>query len=847
MSHRLFLQSILHQLLSKSPSLFRHFKKAYRECPPLSKDWLTFDAMMGIMTSIAASGVRIICVVDAMDESEDQEAAEQQRRTVLNHFSVLVSEIPTSRMKVVVFSRPSPDIEQQFWRHRLTYGNLSTVILEHENGPTIRTIVDAGVESLRQALNPFNDNDESLARHRLPQSGSTYVRPRKMKKRNPLREESRRYEDEECNNIRFFLIENAQGVILWVTLVIASLKTYIESGVYTFPQLREKLTSLPTDLDALYRRISQDLLSRLDNVGRAKSRKALMWVSGANSLYPLKLIELREALAIPEDVDVALQAREDPISGNVVGGSYDLSVFRRQLRVMCGPLVEVIKAKPPNSQQLNTYHDDDDDEVERSDLVQLTHRTVKDFLADPCASDMLAFSDGDAALEVEKSIRSYIAIALPTNRTAYAGWWTGSTSIRTDAVPSIMKYLEHRTLMPFILSVVAENSFGHFNRTQLLHYIIDKPIPPIWKPLRPLREELRSYMKSNNQEDKFINRARSHVLRDMGEGVANLWLGRIVLSTEYIEYGCSHGLVTAVEILLRLLPLFIKDQVTDGFFFRKITQVSLMAAVRNNLHGSVRALSVMSRYDAWVRSRYPWKASECAFEGSIVALSPLELAAAKIGNAEMAMELFDERLSTEEARGTLSKLAEKSRIERIAQGYEDPGVEGADEAIRLVTDYIKQAFPGFWALKRLGDKLRHPNTSAWKHFKQAVQIHDTIVTCTSDIPIDVAEPPPRTIEDLRTLFRHSRMMLFWWLVTRKNFALCAFLIVLFLLWLLILRTESFILGLIFFSAIYTGALEFVRFYQTDSHKTGYNANDFLPSMVVGTFHQSKPVIDEWLD
>jgi len=98
-------------MLLQRPVLFTHFKPIYRQYKPGSKEWITLPILMQILLSIAKSGVAALCVVDAMDESEDRKTAEEQSVTVLSQFSILVSNAPQSRMKFIVLSRPSFDIE----------------------------------------------------------------------------------------------------------------------------------------------------------------------------------------------------------------------------------------------------------------------------------------------------------------------------------------------------------------------------------------------------------------------------------------------------------------------------------------------------------------------------------------------------------------------------------------------------------------------------------------------------------------------------------------------------------------------------------------------------------------
>ena len=90
-------------------------------------------------------------------------------------------------------------------------------------------------------------------------------------------------------------------------------------------------------------------------------------------------------------------------------------------------------------------------------------------------------------------------------------------------------------------------------------------------------------------------------------------------------------------------------------------------------------------------------------------------------------------------------------------------------------------------------------------------------------------------------FQLTKTTLFWWLATKKLFSLSIALVALLLLWWLILKTESLILTILFLFCTLIFALECVGV-----KAEGRSSGDFLPTMV-GKFHSSKRVIDEWLE
>jgi hypothetical protein len=197
--------------------------------------------MKKILNAMAAARVKAICVVDAMDESEDHEAPERQRRVVVSHFTDIASKFPSSRMKFLILSRWSSDIELELETSREECGNANIIVMERETKQIIKTIVNSYIQSSLKAIH----------------------RPNKRRKRTMQQEKMVEEENNAIEKIRAFVIDNAQGVILWVTLMMATLKARLQAGILNFEKLEAELTDLPTDLNQLYKRIVVDLQKQL--------------------------------------------------------------------------------------------------------------------------------------------------------------------------------------------------------------------------------------------------------------------------------------------------------------------------------------------------------------------------------------------------------------------------------------------------------------------------------------------------------------------------------------------------------------------------------------------------------
>jgi hypothetical protein len=454
MAHHSMIRSILYQIVKERRSVFCQFTETYRQRPPCgvgqSCDW-TLEELEEMLNKTVVSGVEIICILDGLDESENNEQRGKTRQTIFAALLKLVSDLPDSRLKFIILSRPTTDIERVFAQQAKCashdtgeHKRCHKIILQEENLKDIETIVDNGLRSLQEALHSFSwSNDESDDPGTLASIFSTM----------------QRHEDEGLEEIRAYLLHNTKGVILWVTLVIKALESHCRCGGVTTTELKRKLKSLPADLVELYQYIVKDLERKLPKETLEKSRKILMWVSGASSMHSLSLQELWDALAIPEDVEMALQCKTDyRITYGVPIKNWNS--FRAILYEWCGPFVEVII--PESKRSSDRRKSDEREQIEATYVIQLLHQTVKDFFADNKVSSTLCFREDEAIAMVKCSTTKYISIVFNRFLKEHATTLRQQNSTLESGAEAVASYLNDKCLLGFSLT-----AFGFQSHDQL--------------------------------------------------------------------------------------------------------------------------------------------------------------------------------------------------------------------------------------------------------------------------------------------------------------------------------------------------------------------------------------------
>jgi ankyrin repeat protein len=169
-------------------------------------------------------------------------------------------------------------------------------------------------------------------------------------------------------DIQKALIEESNGMFLWVYLILYELKT---SGDSSEVNIRNMLKSLPKSIPELYNRVWGDI--KADNAEAAKN--ILRWVVWAER--PLTLQELTIAIAIgPEQQSTSEMSRMM---------RFDLE---RDLHSILGPLINI-----------------------RNGLVYLVHQSAKDYLKvmDPMTSERISVRSNESNLYISTCCLTYLS------------------------------------------------------------------------------------------------------------------------------------------------------------------------------------------------------------------------------------------------------------------------------------------------------------------------------------------------------------------------------------------------------------------------------------------------------
>lgn len=625
-AHLSLLRSILFQLLQQNDKLFKSIVTFYR-AKPVTTDtdhgWDLSDCEQAL-EHIGKSGMEVVCIVDAMDEARDpliqtEKKGEEDTRagTMLKTLGDLSVRLKSSKMKFLVLSRPDPYIEMDFNKIRKTTSEAYKIVLGLENQGDIDTIIEKGLVSLRRAIQALDSDSED-----------DNIRSRQPRKYHGLSASVRKhYQDEQTSlrSIGNFLSENAEGVILWVILVIGELVDLAHSGGVSLGGLDVHAKKLPRHLeekDGLYEHIVKTLEQRQKGQNIPRARSVFMLIFGSVALgRALRVQEVWEALGVPIVAAESIKSREDPIIANRPRIK-SWTGFRRHLSMICGPFVEIIRG----SQQSSNF---DQDDIGPDDIVQFIHRTVKDFLQVEGCSGHLQFDEEMATQHVKSVATTYIQLTFPKEEPEYgprASRWRKSNWLIN--LHGYVMYLQDRILLQFCLFALQKldpvnvvltdmRLWGSFMMLQHCPYeFLDIDIAQSTRKLYP------AFNTIARRADKYSNEA-------VALGIA-------------ISYACANGFVTATQNLLEICNLFSRvlsnRKVEEQIYAAK--NGALEIAVSYNLVPLVRNLTNAHRHQSGLVDAINrgWPIDNYGYRGEI---DPFIQLAVRSGSVDTVVYLLD--------------------------------------------------------------------------------------------------------------------------------------------------------------------------------------------------------------
>ncbi|KAF7538844.1 hypothetical protein G7054_g2575 [Neopestalotiopsis clavispora] len=406
-SNEFMLRSLLFQILEHNPDVFDHSKHYYRQ--DLDNFHHNQNSLGGMLRdlSIYSDLQEMLFIVDGIDESED----EASRKVVLE----ILRDVSRC-VRIVMLSRPEP------WMSQIIH-NAHHITLHKHNHADIERLVDSQLDLMLDCLNGVSNRvtfgTSTLMSYTV--AASNRKNPISMNARVSANEEA------ELQEIRAHLLDNASGVILWARLVTDQLlhAIHCKSGC-TFAQLGSILRTLPTELDDLYSHILKKL--GLDSNSKRRDMACLIfrWISESQAIEPLQLQDLRDALAIPSEVNNNEPADKDIIFNNrwIIGEGWNS--FLEKIHDHCGPFVEPIEDSSIVSEEESgrVVH------ARPTWTLQLIHQTVLSFLHNPergCMIPNQSSSEQTQSFILKKSYQ-YLSLVLPTWETTYAPFFPSAAS-----------------------------------------------------------------------------------------------------------------------------------------------------------------------------------------------------------------------------------------------------------------------------------------------------------------------------------------------------------------------------------------------------------------------------------
>ncbi|KAF8538648.1 hypothetical protein BDD12DRAFT_740491, partial [Trichophaea hybrida] len=305
MNHSDMLRSILYDVLMQNETFFCHYQHYYRQALQTGThfQW-PYNSLKRILHSFGGHPTqeRLYLIIDAMDESNDKD-----RSDIIQLLSQLCSTTKSCIIKIFLASRPIARLNDIAPETR-------KITLQDMNGPDIKRFAESFLgPNLKLPQNIVNEATE-------------------------------------------YIVTNAEGVFIWVQLVRDELLKYAMTGCKK-KEIFAFLRSLPIGLEEFYKRI----LEKLENRGpRDITDGAKMFRLVLFAFRPLRVEEIRHALAIPDDVHAEFFPTDQTFEDELIHGITERIIH-------CGGNFLEIKANM----------------CTENNTVQVIHQTVREFFLRP--------------------------------------------------------------------------------------------------------------------------------------------------------------------------------------------------------------------------------------------------------------------------------------------------------------------------------------------------------------------------------------------------------------------------------------------------------------------------------
>jgi len=435
-SHRLMMQSILYQLLERNEFLYPVFRPTFRRLRAQGHQDIIwpYAELCSMFSALAADPVdidgakphRFLLLLDGLDESEEKVSDGPKRQSVLHFLFHLCSTKSRNIFKIIALSRAERDITGALC------GSCS-IDMRDVNGSDIERIVHAGMANLWRYITAHDEDQlQSAGSLGLEDSAEDDEEEGKVIAENTTPDVP------ELDFLRDYILKHADGVTLWVVMIIRELLEVAKSGTCTMLQLQAMLSTIPTSLNDLYRDVVRKIRTGpYSNIKQA--RYVFSWVLFAGRT--LRVDELRDAIAMFHwDDSLTEKGGEQFLRENRVGQlTRTWNPTRALLSNICGGFLEIVPCGIEPSQTTWKYRS-----VRPDDYVQLIHQTAKDFLlTDPEAKFLELARDTNMTAIVTPCV-NYFTMTLSWK----LNYYTRDSEVNKR---KIMHALQDRPLLAYIL------------------------------------------------------------------------------------------------------------------------------------------------------------------------------------------------------------------------------------------------------------------------------------------------------------------------------------------------------------------------------------------------------------
>ena len=462
-SHTLMMQSILHQILQQRPSLYTMFQSTFRRLRGTYSEKIVwpYTELRQILIRLASNeeDIHFLLIVDGLVESEWKVVDGPERQKVLSIFTSLTSTEGKGIFKVIALSRVEHDI-------RKALKTDCTIDMKSVNEADICTIVRAGMAKLWLHIssevegndtilstfphsNAFDDSDDSDYSIQATRSRIILRRASQGMETGIDHENTTMTSGfpniPELDTVRNHILSQADGVILWVVMIIRGLIKVAQSGTCTLGQLNESLQRIPNSLNDLY----CDIIRKIKNSpfkDEELVRHIFSW--SCFSSRTLRVNEMRDAIAMFYWKPRSRQQFEVFLETNRVGAlTKSWNPLRTLLLNLCGGLVEIVSSE---SEALSNIIDSFSQKRRLSpyDDVQLIHTTAKEFLLSP-KSLFLQLDKSKSLDMISEACIQYLTMSLGNKPPIFEQH--GSYLESNDDTKLLLQLIDDRPMLAYVL------------------------------------------------------------------------------------------------------------------------------------------------------------------------------------------------------------------------------------------------------------------------------------------------------------------------------------------------------------------------------------------------------------